>query len=330
MKRQSRLQKLARLADQQQRALARTEMQIAAASRPGDGAYIMESQWRWAEKLLRKRSSTFLKVSGALGYGLGRRRRGGVNTNEPCITVYVKEKLAREELRERGLKALPKYLSSGRRRIRVDVVQLGELRRYFGPGDTVSLDGSSEHGTLGALATDDFTLRQVAITAMHITELGEIPQPGFPRVSVVVPGFGRGNSTRYGDIIAGTMRGIDACKIDIDLQSGLENRIPFIGQVRGWRPIRTPGDRDTAVRMFGARSGLQSGVIETPLIALPQFDLNAAILVNMFAQHGDSGAALVDEQNLVLGFLVGQAGAHQVFCAAGEAFRILHCDIPTI
>ena len=72
----------------------------------------------------------------------------------------------------------------------------------------------------------------------------------------------------------------------------------------------------------------QHGVIEHPFVVLPEFGLDGAILVHISSRKGDSGAALVDQQNLVLGFLVGASGSLRVFCPAGMMLSRLGCDIP--
>ncbi len=85
--------------------------------------------------------------------------------------------------------------------------------------------------------------------------------------------------------------------------------------------------------MVGAVSGFQAGYIVNPIASIPTESLDAAILVNIFTQGGDSGSALVDHQGLLLGFLVGEGGPAlsnlRVFTPASLVFATLRCDIPT-
>lgn len=330
MPRRTDLAPLLRSAERQRRALARTQLKLAAATHPEDGAHIVDPGWDWAHKLVADRGPQILEAPNTLGYALGNRYRKNLPTDEPVLTVFVQKKLTPKQLRQHGVKALGRSVKSGKHSLGVDVIELGRLKRYGTLGRSVGPRTPRESGTLGALAIDKFTNRPVALTAMHVSGLDEIPQSRVPLVQVFVPSVGQSGSALYGNIVAGSMKGIDGCKIELRDPRGTVARIPLIGEVRGWRPVRTPGDRNLPVRMFGAVSQLQTGFIHTPLVALPRFRLNAAILVQMSAQHGDSGAALLDEHNLVLGTLVGQAGPFQVFCAIGEVLTRLFCDIPTL
>ena len=88
-----------------------------------------------------------------------------------------------------------------------------------------------------------------------------------------------------------------------------------------------------AFSIFGAVSGFQSGYVVNPIASLPSESLDAAILVNIATQGGDSGSALVDHEGLLLGFLVGEGSTAlntlRVFTPASLVFATLRCDIPT-
>jgi hypothetical protein len=137
------------------------------------------------------------------------------------------------------------------------------------------------------------------------------------------------SASLFGAAVQGTLSGIDGCKIELAPTSSLDRRIKGIGLIRGWRPVLVPGDKGIAVRMFGTATGFSTGTIEHPMVSMPEFGLDGAILVNIATRKGDSGAALVDRDNFLLGYLVGQAGNLRVFCPAGLMLRKLGCDIPT-
>jgi hypothetical protein len=85
--------------------------------------------------------------------------------------------------------------------------------------------------------------------------------------------------------------------------------------------------------MFGAQSRLVAGQIRNPSVDLPSENLADAILVNIPSVKGDSGAALVDSDNLVLGILVGRFNGPEggaVFSPIGPVLDALGCDIPTL
>ena len=82
-----------------------------------------------------------------------------------------------------------------------------------------------------------------------------------------------------------------------------------------------PGDESIAFVMYGAISGLVNARVLHADVSLPQFQLNAAIVVDVVSQPGDSGAPLLDGSNHIVGFLVGEIDGGQyagkcVFCPA--------------
>lgn len=310
--------------------LADARRTLARLTQPGHPAYFVDPDWEWARELMEERRAKLLAIPGVVGLGLGFRLQGGAPTGEPCLTVYVRRKLAPADLAAAGARRIPRTVRSGKRRLPVDIVELGEIRRQVSAGDSLGpLDGG-ERGTLGVLATDLDNNDTVALTAMHVTPLQQFPVGGTaaPRFVSPIPG-----GSQFATLRQGTMSGIDAAKLALDVQQPAVSELPTIGKIRGWRPITYPGDQGTTVKMFGAVSGFQSGYIVNPVASIPSESLDAAILVNIFTQGGDSGAALVDHEGLLLGFLVGEGGPAlsnlRVFTPASLVFSTLRCDIPT-
>lgn len=100
------------------------------------------------------------------------------------------------------------------------------------------------------------------------------------------------------------------------LASGESVAVPGLGLLRAWRPLVFPGDAGVAVRLAGLSSGLQYGVLASPLAHLPGWGLDPALLAHVHSAPGDSGSVLVDSDDLVLGFLVGRA------MSAGGSLRV--------
>jgi hypothetical protein len=198
-------------------ALAAARLRLAEASGRGTPVTCVDPPWEWARRMLASRAPKLRAFAGVVGYGLGCRATNNVPTEEPCIAVYVRRKLAPAVLRAQGLRALPRFFGTGARRIAVDVVELGDLAR----------DGKGAH---------------VKTT---------------------------------GDLL--------------------------------WRPAVFPGDCHLAVRLFGAASGHQEGVIENVAVSLPDWEMGTAILARIHAAPGDLGAALLDPHGLALGYLLGRA-----------------------
>jgi hypothetical protein len=106
--------------------------------------------------------------------------------------------------------------------------------------------------------------------------------------------------------------------------------IPEIGRVNGWRSV-VSSDLGQPVWMYGARSGYQMGEIRAIHTQMPDLSLRDTLVVRINAQEGDSGAAILDRNNLVLGMLVGgNAGSNlRIFTPISLVLDLLNCRIPT-
>lgn len=306
---------------------------LARVTRPGAPHVVVSSELRWAYRLLEARREMLRAYPGVVGYGLGRVVKDEMATDELCVTVFVRRKLNPAALRRGRRKKLPRSLSAGGRRIRVDVVELGDIERHSFIGESLG-PNTPEHleGTIGAFATDDDGGGVVAITAMHVTGLTDFPN-GDNGLEFVVPSLLKHdpNTDRLGVLKLGTMTGVDAAKIALDDASDADSTIRGIGAAQGWRPVAIPGDENLKVTMSGAVSGVKSGRIIHPSVDLPDNDLDGAILVSIDSDHGDSGAPLVDPEKHILGFLVGvskQNGLEglRIFTPAASVVNILKCD----
>lgn len=324
------LRALARQVRAARKALSTARLELARATDPNDPPVIVDPTLGRRLTSIRARAEQFVGADGVVGYGIGFVRKRNVDTHSPCLTLYVTRKLPRAALARLGRRALPRSIQIASKRIRVDVVELGRLQRhaFVGQSLSTSVNGTTRFGTIGARAVQAAGGAPVLLTAMHVTGLRMFPSGGATRVSVFVPG---GGQQPIGELVAGSMQGIDAAMISV--AGLLSEDVPLIGRIRGWRPILLPGDRGTRVRMFGAASQqLMDGVIEEPFVVMPAFNLDGAIVVRGFTSlEGDSGAALVDPENMVLGFLVGRTSSdRRLFCPAGMVLSRLGCDIPTL
>lgn len=314
--------------------LREARLQMARSTVAGDPFHVVDPRWQWAVRLLNKRRAALLTIEGVIAAELGHRLKNGVLTQEPCITVYVHKKLAREEIKRSGRKSIPKSVRDGKRRLPIDVVALGKIQRQADAGDSIGPRDELRTGTLGAFAVDEASGRTVAITAMHVSGMQEVPSPPVPAFVFCQPSRQDApGSAVFATLMQGSMLGIDAAKLDVMAQPPPVTTFPDGRVILGWRPTSFPGDRGAVVHMCGARSGLVSGFIVNPFLSIPSWDLDAAMLVNIDSTHGDSGAALIDSSNLLLGFLVGMAeelGNLRIFVPAGLVFGRLGCDMRTL
>lgn len=270
---------------------------------------------RWAERVLAYHRPRLMKRPGVVGFGLGLR------DGAPLATIYTRAPSVN----------VPRELRRSGRCLPVEAVSFGRgLERQLRCGSSIGRTGPDSKGTLGCFATGPHG-RTVAISAMHVMEDDEI-NPGEPPVAVSTPSRRDSVATQIiGQAVHGTQHGIDAVRIDLGPHVVPDYSLPDIGPVAGWRPTVYPADVGAVVRAYGATSGPLVGRITNPGITLPAYELEDAIVVSMPTAPGDSGAAIVDNQNLVLGFLVGRGidmpADLRLFCPAGLVLRRLGCTL---
>jgi hypothetical protein len=297
---------------------------LARATRPGAPYHVVAPHLRWADAILEARSQSLKKIPGVIGYGLGTALKDGRATAEDCITVFVRKKRTPSDLKRANQRMLPKSFSAGGKKIRIDVVEIGGIKLHASRGDSIGPAGDplEREGTIGAFANDLVTGRVVAITAMHVT--GQTSFTG--AVEFRIPSLRHhAATTRLGDVTFGTTDGIDAAKIDLDDQSSGDN-----GSVQGWRPTSS-SDNGQSASMVGARSGLVSGTIVQAGVNLSGIGIDSALIVNIESAGGDSGAALLDSGQHVIGFLAGEAeggpfNGLKIFCSAASVVHQLNVD----
>ena len=297
--------------------------------------------WEWAQELADSVGPILAQIEGVVGSGLGFRIVDGAVTSDPCVSVYVTRKYSAVTLARRHEEQIPPKVRDNKGRVLpTDVVAVGRLerQRYSGASIGTSLKGRGRtKGTIGAFAKDLDGAGVVGITAMHVSGLQEYPYANAPQVPITAPSLRDAPGAQtYGYLLRGTMKGIDAATFSLAPGSG--GALPGASRpwIRGWRPMVYPSDAGTPVRLYGAQSGVQHGVIVNPGVALPDLNLDVAILASISTQRGDSGAALIDASGLVLGFLVGSfktksgwgPGYLRVFSPAQLVLKRLRCLIP--
>ena len=299
---------------------------LAARTAPGHEPVVTDPKWRDRANALAGNKARMDTHPDVRGYGLSFRRRAGQELAEPCVTVLVPKKLPREDLKRRSRRAIPQTMvTSGGKHVPVDVLEVGELRRQFTAGSSLGPPSTQIKGTIGAWGVTTESGAAAALTAMHVAK-------GHSRFVVPSPrdaSFGE----PLGEFLRGTLERVDAALIGVEPPATAEPFMQVIGPIRGWRPVAVPADRSAEVRMFGAASGFRRGFIIEPAMTFPNFGLDHAIVVDIQTADGDSGAAIVDSENLVLGLLVGETelGGFPVrlFSPISLILGILGCDLAT-
>ena len=309
-----------------QRRLSAARQRLADVTQAEHPHVFVESSARKSRQLLSS-SAADLKRPGVFGYGIGRRIRNGEETEELCATVFVERKRPFGDLTDD--ERLPEHITDRRDiRLPVDVVELGPFQRYAMLGSSTGPNDPEERGTIGAFATGRDG-KTYAITAMHVSEATELNPPDPPIPFYVPSRMDAPNAVEFGKMVKGTTTKVDAGKILVEKPASALYYINRIGPLKGWRPIVDPTDRGIRVRLSGAASGVTTGTIVNPNVSMPELNLESAIVAQIEAAPGDSGAPLVDDGNLLLGTLVGggQGSGLNVFSPIGLVLNLLDCEI---
>jgi hypothetical protein len=314
--------------DRAREALSSARGELTKAAEPGVYRVVSQPEWQRVWSALTTGAMRLRRRDGVIGTGIGYRRVAGEETRDPCVIVVVDRKLSGRALKHCGRRPVPKHLvSNDGTKVYVDVVAVHGFRRLAFIGSSIGPQDILEEGTLGAVGRHLPTGQAVALTAMHVSRRGEADG-----VEFVTPSRqDRSTSVPLGSLIEGTMLDVDAAAIALNPRTIVVPTIPGVGTIEGWRPVVFPGDRNTTVHFYGAVSGLQSGAIVEPFVNLPGVNLEAAILADIFAQPGDSGAGLVDNSRHLLGLLVAELfwddRLVRAFSPMGLVLQRLNCRI---
>lgn len=307
-----------------QRAVHLARRQLAQARRrPGSSSYVFTGAWQRADNALENHGRDLRKVHSFLGHGLGYRVTAGIETDEPCVVVFVKRKVSQRSLTRGGHVAVPPYVTDGKRRIATDVVEIRRIHPHAAALESIAPTQGIEAGTIGALAFDAATRQRVAITAMHVSGRQAFgPTSADQGVPFSTPSDAASNAS----MVYGTTTGVDAAKIVLLDPAAAVPPLEVVG-VR-----QLSHDANIVVHMFGAVSGFQRGIVKYLKIDVPELDLVQTFTVDITSAHGDSGSGLVDESNILLGFLYGEAPADiapglKLFCPADLVLQRLGCTL---
>lgn len=197
-------------------------------------------------------------------------------------------------------------------------------------GDSIAPESVADTATLGCFArTNTGKKSPVALTAMHlVVDAGLTPSASLRFVSPS-PHFGKPEF--LGTLYRGTMEGTDAAAILLATGILPTSYIPGIGEIKGCR-APTLKDKNRPIRMYGAASqGLVFGEVESDPISFPELGVDEGFLASLDSAGGDSGAAVVAEDDHVIGLLVGRYPGSQglaVVTSITSALAGVKCHFP--
>ena len=290
---------------------------------------------------VRRDNQAWLSDTGISGIGVALRISGGEQTSELAICVRVR---AKRDLSSSAPAWIPPTLRlpgiAGA--VPLDVVECGPLQLQNAVvGDAISEFGRVPWGTLGCLVEAGGALagRLLVLTCSHVlpgAKGSPVEWLGFPgrddaaRVvlgrleerTVLRPATA---TERYPNLYEVSLAAVSDLAIDDDLRT--------IGPPSALRvsPVAV-GDR---VRLWGARSGLCEGRV-TAVDQSHMLDIDGIehgfqklVLYDAPTKDGDSGAAVLDTQNRVVGLHMGRVAGAAVMMPIGPIVRRYSLRLPT-
>ena len=283
-------------------------------------------------------------IPGLNGMAFGRKRVNGRQQRRHAAVFFVERKMPLAEIPTAHVLPASLTVNSGRRshEIPTDVIEAGPLSflnascfpsRPMRPGNCVGAAGTATEGTAGAIVTDGVGNRFILSNAHVLDPLGKGGPDGSFTDKILQPSGDGGLIAlleRTTPLVTGNILLADAAIARCGDNSDVDPVITDLGVINGLAdPII-----GTTVRKNGQMTGLSSGTIRHTNGTQP---LNGTALVfgevfyaDLGAQHGDSGAAILDDNNNIVGLLFAvmttDEGDLTVCCTIGEVIGALGLD----
>jgi hypothetical protein len=278
--------------------------------------------------LLPQAKAELVRYPGVTDVTVGLKETADRATDEIVFRVHVKEKIASADLPRAAL--IPKEILG----VLTDVVleprptntDDDDKYRPLQGGIQIGNDSSSALGTLACIAQLNTDQSIVMLSNRHVMLEGRDAavssgeKIGQPAISCCC--CCKGNIV--GDVVNAAYNALVDCAIArITGSPGFTSEIQDIGLVFGSAPLNAAGSTVVVgdyVRKRGRTTGLTIGKVVNPLVATPanpakgvpartnQIQIRADAGMPVFTQPGDSGSAVVNDQNVVVGLHWGGDG----------------------
>ncbi len=297
----------------------------------GAGGPLIPKKLRQNADELRGASSQWLRYNGIQGLSIGYKETAHQKSDVVCLKLLVEKKKPKGKLRNPAPQSIQSL--DGKREIPVDVEEVGRLMAHNGtlfPGASIAHERRNA-GTLGIVVNQRNTPeRKYLLSCRHVIAPFNLeslnrdvchpaPQDGgnsaIHKVAEYVAAFPRFFDEQGFPNLA------DAALARLSDGIAWRNDIPVIGQISGIANNIKVGDY---VRIYGRTSGYSIGQIlhDSANIYLGFYRQDGSwfrlgfynqIECSPYAKGGDSGAAVVDAQNRLVGLHIGGSNNRSYF-----------------
>jgi hypothetical protein len=315
----------------------------------GRGASRVPSRYHGAAAEAAEAARSWVFASGVQGVGIGERTRGGARTGELALKLYVEVKrpVSALECAAPHWLVLPWQQSH----IRVDVEAIGELELHNAmqrsvqpalPGCAIANPGRP-FGTFGCLVREAGGSSLYILSAAHVIANNTFPVPG---QVVIQPGIATDPSRviarlhRWGELRYEGKQKVFNNLFDAAIavvEPGVAVReIYAVGPPKGYSLTVNSGDM---VRKCGAATLMRVGeVLDTDFHCVFRYRnpddsvVHAAgfyrqVLCTRISDGGDSGAAVLDSSDRIVGLIIGGANQGTVFSRIGPILNRLNLEL---
>ena len=267
--------------------------------------------------LLPRAKEQLLRYPGVRDVAVGVKEVGDRATEVIAFRVYVGEKVQPDALPPHAL--VPKQVLGVPTDVVVEPIVENEddddKYRPLAGGMQIGNDTSSGTGTLGCIAQLNSDRSVVILSNEHVmladgAAIGE--KIGQPEICCCC--------CCKTNIVAEVLNAVNNASVDCAIariigQPGFTNEVLEIGTLFGSATLNGGGSTvgpNERVMKRGARTGLTTGTVVTPLYTTPaphsrgnQLEIKPDPGFTRFSDHGDSGSVIVNENNVVVGLLWG-------------------------
>lgn len=290
-------------------------------------------------------ASGWINATEVQGVAVGTKLFGASDTGKPCITVYVNKKIPLDDVDN----PIPSsFTFSTGEVVDLDVEEVGELEaqsRFTRRVRPIFSGLSIAHhdrlpGTLGLIVRSKHSpYRYYAMSCAHviapypISVSEEVYQPYKPESrdefeSYHIGSFHKSIPLNFSS--SGYPNSYDVALAELSNETTFSVNVPYIGALRG---VSGRISQNMFVKVIGMVSGRSAGQVLKPNFRarLNYYDAQGVkqtagfqnvVLCTRYSEAGDSGAAVLNASDKLVGMHIGGSNSHSIFCRIIPALNL--------